>query len=207
VPDAKAGDAAGDQAGPGWLIPTSIDLETLEARLEWLPLRPDELTPVLVIRVSTAGTTESFPEGANFDVHIDFGAPGAPAEDRGDAVLSARLVAPRPGARRRHAPASVGGRTTVLRFTGPGDPGGLSSMVPGVSITFRVPLHELLDAVPRERREAARHEDGSWTIHLWVTAGLGDAFDRLPDEGRAPYRFSPAPPETDPKETSASFSS
>jgi hypothetical protein len=200
LPDVRAEDEAGELQR----VPAGIDLETLEARLEWLPLRPDELTAVLEIRVSTAGTPGSFPEGAAFDVHIEF---GEAAEDRGDAVLSARLVAPRPGARRRHAPADQAGRTALLRFSGPGDPGGLSSMVPGASITFRVPLQELLDTVPQERREAARHEDGSWTIHLWVTAGLGDAFDRLPDEGRAPYRFSPAPPDRDQKETSASFSS
>jgi hypothetical protein len=80
-------------------------------------------------------------------------------------------------------------------------------MVPGASITFRVPWHQLEDAVPKERREAARHEDGSWSIHLWVSSVLGEGGDRLPDAGRALYRFSLVPPETDQKETSASFSS
>jgi hypothetical protein len=204
VRDNRPADAPVEAAGDLQRVPASLDLETLEARLEWLHLRLDEPTPVLVVRVSTAGPADAFPQGAAFDLHIDF---GEGSEERGDAVLSARLVAPLPGARRRHAPASGDTGPAVLRFTGPGDPGGLSSMVPGTSITFRVPLDDLLDAVPRERREAARHEDGSLTIHLWVTVRLADAQDRLPDEGRAPYRFSPAPPETTQKETSASFSS
>jgi hypothetical protein len=50
--DTTAVDTAGEEPGTVRRIPTSIDLEILEAWLEWLPLRYEELEPVLVVRVS-----------------------------------------------------------------------------------------------------------------------------------------------------------
>jgi hypothetical protein len=192
VHDPPEGRSDQDQAIPGRQVPAAIDLASLEARVDWLSVGPESPEPVLVIELTTRGGGEQYPPGAFFEAHIDFG----PATgESGDVVLSARLSVPRPGARRRHAPGTGTGRPSVLRFSGPGDLGGYSSMVPGHSVTYRLPAAELLATIPAERQEAARGADGTWTVHLWAVSSLAEGTDRIPDEGRAAFRFSLAPPD------------
>ena len=170
-----------DEGGdPEKWVPPFLDLRRLRIRTERMAWGGSPPRPVVTAVLETAPGPGSYPAGTRLRLHLAFGRePAGDTTAQADLTLILRMVERAFRQDRRRAPAG-GVPAAVARFDGFDGLGDLSSLIPGRSVTFRLPLGELWRQATPEQQRTAAHDDGSWSLQVWAESEGPQGWDRLP---------------------------
>ncbi|MFQ5718751.1 MAG: hypothetical protein ACE5IK_04300 [Acidobacteriota bacterium] len=162
-------------------LPPALDLRRLRMKVVDLSWGGKPPRPVLLAQIETTPGPEAYPLGTELRLELAWKRAGTRSRDTSppsDLTLVFRMVpVPADRARRRGQPAAAdGGRPAVARFAGSDDLGGLSSFIPGRSVTFRLPLTRLAATRPT----TAPGTGEVWRLAVWVESTGPAGRDVLP---------------------------